>query len=65
MQQWWWATVPIILGGVGYLLRRWLERRHKSEGLRRKLQALALHQGLKRAGLSLEELERLERRAGR
>ena len=49
----------------GLVLRRWLERRRRSEGLRLKLQALALHQGLRRAGLSLEDLERIEDRATR
>jgi Arc/MetJ-type ribon-helix-helix transcriptional regulator len=65
MQYGWWGTIPVVLAAVGYLLRRWLERRRRSEGLRLKLQALALHQGLRRAGLSLEDLERIEDRATR
>jgi hypothetical protein len=63
MQHWWWAAIPIIAGGLGYLARRFLERRHRAEALKRKLQALALHQGMKREGLSMQDLERVEREA--
>jgi hypothetical protein len=57
MQQCWWATIPIIAGGLGYLARRFLE------ALKRKLQALALHQRMKREGLSMLDLEQIEREA--
>lgn len=63
MQQWWWTVVPLVVGAAGYVARRWVERRKKSEGLKRKLQALALHIGLRREGLTLEDLRRLERDA--
>ncbi len=63
MQQWWLALAPVIVGGVGYLARRWFERRRRSEGLKQKLQALALHAGLRREGLTLEDLRKLERKA--
>jgi hypothetical protein len=63
MQQWWWAAIPIMAGGVGYLVRRFLERRRRAEALKRKLQALALHQGMKREGLSMQDLEQVEREA--
>lgn len=63
MQQELWLTLPLVAGAIGYLCRRWMERRKRSEGLKRKLQALALHAGLKRSGLTMQNLERLERDA--
>jgi hypothetical protein len=48
---------------LGYLARRFLERRHRAEALKRKLQALALHQGMKRGGLSMQDIEQIEREA--
>ena len=55
------VAMPLAIGAVGYLLRRWLERRAKNEALRRKLQTLSLYQGMKRTGLSVAELDQLER----
>jgi hypothetical protein len=63
MENWWWTILPIVLAGLGYLAKRWIERRRRSEALRRKLQALALHQGMVRAGVNLSDLERIEREA--
>ena len=65
MQRWWWAAISIIAGGLGYLARRFLERRRRGEALKlkRKLQALALHQGMRREGLSMQDLEQSEREA--
>jgi hypothetical protein len=63
MQQWWWAIVPMAGASIGYVLRRALEKRRRSEGLKRRLRALALHQGLKRAGLSMSDLDKLEKSA--
>ena len=65
MQQWWWALVALAVLGAGYVLRRWIERRRRMEGLSRKLRALALYQGMKREGVSLDDLDRIEREAGR
>lgn len=64
MQQWWWSLAPVGLGAVGFLLKRWIEGRRRSEGLKRKLQALALHAGLRREGLTMDDLATLERKAG-
>jgi hypothetical protein len=64
MQQWWWSVVPMGVLAVGYAVRRCIERRRRSEGLKRKLQALALYVGLKRAGLTIEDLSTLEHEAG-
>lgn len=64
MQQWWLAVAPLAVGAAGYLARRWIERRRRSEGLKRKLQALALHIGMHREGLTIHDLERIEREAG-
>ncbi|WP_423066134.1 hypothetical protein [Devosia sp. CN2-171] len=63
MQQWWWAMVPMVAASIGYVIRRAFEKRRRSEGLKRRLQALALHQGLKRAGLSMSDLDKVEKSA--
>lgn len=59
MQQWLIALVSPALAAAGYLGRRWLEGRRRSEVLKRRLQALALHQGMERTGLSLKDLDQL------
>ena len=64
MQQVWLAIVAVIAPAIGYIVKRWIERRRRSEALKRRLQALALHQGLKREGLSMSDLDRIERQAG-
>ena len=56
-------ATPLALAAIGYVFKRWLEHRGRSEALKRKLQTLSLHHGMKRAGLSLNELEQLERDA--
>lgn len=64
MQQWWWAFAPILAAVLGYVARRWIERRRRAEGLKRKLQALALYQGMSKQGVTFDDLARIERRAG-
>lgn len=59
MQNWWVMAVASALAGAGYLLRRLIEGRRRSETLKRRLQALALHQGMERTGLSLKDLDQL------
>lgn len=59
MHQWWMAAAVPIVGALGYLIRRWIEGRARSELLKRRLQALALHQGMERSGLSLGDLDKL------
>ena len=59
MQSWWIAALAPVLAGLGYLVRRGIEGRRRDETLKRRLQALARWQGMKRAGLSLEELDQL------
>lgn len=59
MQSWWIAALAPVLAGLGYLVRRAIEGRRRDETLKRRLQALARWQGMKRAGLSLEELDQL------
>lgn len=59
MQSWWIAGVAPVLAGLGYLIRRALEGRRRGETLKRRLQALALFQGMRRTGLTLRELDRL------
>ena len=59
MQSWWIAAVAPLLAGLGYLVRRIIERRRRGETLKRRLQALALWQGLQRTGLSVRDLDQL------
>lgn len=61
MQDWWVIPVPIVAAGFGYWIRRIVEGRRRSEALKRKLQALALYQGMARARVSMRDLERIER----
>lgn len=63
MQQWWIGVATLATAALGYLLRRWIERRSRSEGLSRRLKALALMRGMKREGVSMDDLERIEREA--
>jgi len=63
MQQWWIGAATAAAAAVGYLLKRWIERRRRSEDLMRRLQALALIKGMRREGISMMELERIEREA--
>jgi len=63
MQQWWIGLAAGAATAVGYIIRRWIEKRGRSEGLRRRLQALSLLQGMKREGVSMKDLERIEREA--
>jgi hypothetical protein len=50
---------------AGYLLRRWLEHRAESEALKRMLLTVSLHQSMRRAGVSIADLDRLEREVTR
>lgn len=59
MASWWIAAVGPMLAGIGYLIRRLLEGRRRGETLKRRLQALALWQGMKRTGLTVRDLDRL------
>ena len=65
MQDGWLVAATAGLGVIGYLIKRWIEGRRRGEGLKRKLQALALHQGMEKAGLSLADLDAIERDAAR
>ena len=59
MQQWLIAAVAPALAGFGYLIRRWMEGRRRGEVLKRRLQALKLWKGMKRTGLTMQDLDRL------
>ena len=59
MQAWWIAMVAPLMAGAGYLLRRLIEGRRRGETLKRRLQTLALFQGMRRTGLTLRELDQL------
>ncbi len=60
MQNWWVVVVGPAIAGMGYILRRLIEGRRRGEILKRRLQALALFQGMRRTGLTLRELDRLD-----
>lgn len=59
MQNWWMVLLAPGLAAAGYLARRLIEGRRRSETLRRRLQALALLNGMKRSGHTLRDLDRL------
>ena len=59
MQQWVIAALVPLIAAAGYLLRRLIEGRRKGETLRRRLQALALHKGMKQTGLTVRDLDQL------
>lgn len=59
MPSWWIAAVAPVLAGLAYLARRVIEGSRRGEKLKRRLQALALLRGLKRSGLTLDELDQL------
>jgi hypothetical protein len=59
MHSWWIVAMAPVLAGLGYLTRRAIEGRRRSEKLKRRLQALALLQGMKRAGLTVRELDQM------
>ena len=63
MQDAWLVAASLGLGAIGYVGRRWIEGRRRSECLKRKLQALALHQGMGKAGPSIADLDKIERDA--
>lgn len=52
-----------MVAAVSYIAKRWIERRDRSEGLSRRLKALTLLREMKREGVSMGDLERIERDA--
>jgi len=59
MQSWWIAAAGRVLAGLAYFARRVIEGRRRWETLKRRLQALALVRGMRRAGVTIDELEQL------
>lgn len=62
MQQTIATLVAAVLGGLGYLVQRWLRHDAVSETINRRLKLVTLYQKMRTAGLDDAELERLERR---
>ncbi len=60
MQQWWLALVPIAAAAIGYVGRRHIERKSRTEVLIRRLQALASLRGMRREWVTLADLDRVE-----
>lgn len=63
MQQWWWALLPVAIGGLGYLAKRYVEGAASAEAVRRRLEVLKLLRGLRREGATMADLDRIERDA--
>lgn len=63
MQEWHLSLMAIVAGAAGYILRRLIERRGRSEGLKRRLQAVALLRAMRRERVTMEELETVEQEA--
>lgn len=55
------AGVTATLAGIGWLISRWLKRDALTERVDRRLKLIALHQRMTKAGLTLDDLERLEK----
>ena len=62
MQQMIGTLVAAVLGGLGYLVQRWLRPDAVAETINRRLKLVTLYQKMRTAGLDDAELERLERR---
>lgn len=55
------AAMTATLTGLGWLISRWLKRDAMTERVDRRLKLIALHQRMTKAGLTLDDLERLEK----
>lgn len=55
------AAMTATLTGLGWLISRWVKRDALTERVDRRLKLIALHQRMTKAGLSLDDLERLEK----
>ncbi|MBF0677320.1 MAG: hypothetical protein IR164_00105 [Devosia sp.] len=56
------AAMTATLTGLGWIISRWLKRDALTERVDRRLKLIALHQRMREAGLTLNDLERLEER---
>ena len=55
------AAMTATLAGLGWLISRWVKRDAMMERVDRRLKLIALHQRMTKAGLTLDDLERLEK----
>jgi HAMP domain-containing protein len=55
------AAMTATLTGLGWLISRWLQRDALTERVDHRLKLVALHQRMTKAGLTLDDLERLEK----
>lgn len=58
------AAMTATLTGLGWLISRWVKRDALTERVDRRLKLIALHQRMTKAGLTLDDLERLEKELG-
>lgn len=55
------AAMTTTLTGLGWLISRWMKHDALTERVDRRLKLIALHQRMTKAGLTLDDLERLEK----
>lgn len=55
------AAMTATLTGLGWLISRWVKRDAMTERVDRRLKLIALHQRMTKAGLTLDDIERLEK----
>ena len=58
------AAMTATLTGLGWIISRWVKRDAMMERVDRRLKLIALHQRMTKAGLTLDDLERLEKELG-
>ena len=54
-------AVGSLLTSLAYFIKRWIEKKPLADVLERRAKALALHKSLKEQGLSLDDLDELEK----
>lgn len=55
------AAITATLAGLGWLISRWVKHDALTEHVDRRLKLIALHQRMTKAGLTLDDLKRLEK----
>lgn len=58
------AGVATALTGFGWLIARWLNRDAMTQRIDHRLKLILLHERMRRAGLSTNDLDRMERDLG-
>lgn len=61
MQEWLLLAATTLLAVLGYVIKRWVEKLEVTERLARRLRVVELYRALRRANLSADDLDRIER----